>query len=93
MYVSGLPPGTDEEQLAEFFGSIGVLKMDKKLGKKKIYVYRDKATGAPKGDATVSYEDPFSAGSAIQWFNDKEWKGDPSLDSRLPVSSVVPATM
>lgn len=36
---------------------------------------RDKATNALKGDGTVSYEDPFSAASAIEWFNNKEWKG------------------
>jgi hypothetical protein len=23
----------------------------------------------------VSYEDPFSAASAVEWFNNKEWKG------------------
>ena len=28
-----------------------------------------------KGDGTVTYEDPFSAASAVQWFNDKEFKG------------------
>jgi hypothetical protein len=33
------------------------------------------ATGALKGDGTVSYEDPFSAASAVEWFNNKEWKG------------------
>ena len=32
-------------------------------------------TTAGQGDGTVSYEDPFSAASAVQWFNDKEWKG------------------
>jgi hypothetical protein len=37
--------------------------------------YRDKVTNALKGDGTVTYEDPFSAASAVQWFNGKEWKG------------------
>lgn len=52
-----------------------MLKQDKKARKPKIWLYRDKDTGALKGDGTVSYEDPFSAGSAVQWFNDKEFKG------------------
>ena len=43
--------------------------------KHKIWLYKDKATGQPKGDGTVTYEDPFSAGSAVQWFNGKEFKG------------------
>jgi hypothetical protein len=150
IYVSGLPDGASERDLEEYFGSIGVIKTDKKTRGKKIYMYRDKATGALKGDAvrahggrggwvvgrghgarpdtgrgrtrggrsglagskrgqkgqpravrthtppkrptrnqrsflrppssmnpqTITYEDPFSAGSAVQWFNGKEWKGE-----------------
>lgn len=33
------------------------------------------ASGALKGDGTVTYEDPFSAASAVEWFDNKEWKG------------------
>ncbi|KIY96481.1 RNA-binding protein EWS [Monoraphidium neglectum] len=76
IYVSGLPSGAGERDLEEYFGSIGVIKTDKKTKGKKIYMYRDKATGALKGDATITYEDPFSASSAVQWFNGKEWKGE-----------------
>lgn len=63
--------------VAEFFGSIGRIKIDKKSRppKPKIWLYRDKSTGGLKGDGTVSYEDPFSASSAVEWFNKKEWKG------------------
>jgi RNA-binding protein FUS len=75
VYVTGLPPSTTESDLAEYFGSIGVIKIDKKTKKQKIWLYRDRDTGALKGDGTVSYEDPFSAGSAVSWFSGKEWKG------------------
>jgi hypothetical protein len=51
IYVSGLPSGAGERDLEEYFGSIGVIKTDKKTKGKKIYMYRDKATGALKGDA------------------------------------------
>jgi hypothetical protein len=51
IYVSGLPDGVTERDLEEYFGSIGVIKTDKKTRGKKIYMYRDKATGALKGDA------------------------------------------
>lgn len=71
----GLPQGITEKDVEEFFGSIGIIKTDKKTRGKKIWLYRDKATGALKGDGTVSYEDPFSAGSAVEWFNNKDWKG------------------
>jgi RNA-binding protein FUS len=75
VYVTGLPPNITEDDVADFFGSIGVIKIDKKTRGKKIWLYRDKATGQLKGDGTVSYDDPFSAGSAVAWFHDKEWKG------------------
>lgn len=52
IYVSGLGSEVTEELLADKFGSVGIIKMDKKTKGKKIWVYRDKATGLPKGDAT-----------------------------------------
>jgi hypothetical protein len=48
IYVSGLAEGTTEEMIATHFGSIGLLKQDKKKGKPKIWLYRDKATNALK---------------------------------------------
>ena len=42
----------------------------------QVWIYRDKATGQPKGDGTVTYEDPFTAGSAVSWFSGKEFKGE-----------------
>ena len=75
VYITGLPPDATESSLAEYFGSIGTIKLDKKTKKLKIWLYRDKSTGNLKGDGTVSYEDPFSAASAIEWFNGKEWRG------------------
>lgn len=40
-----------------------------------INLYIDKETGKPKGDATVSYDDPSTAKTAVEWF-DGEWFGD-----------------
>lgn len=63
-------------ELVEWFGAIGVVKMDKKTRGPKVWLYRDKGTGLLKGDGTVSYEDPFSAASAVSWFHNKPWKGE-----------------
>nr|GEY21292.1 transcription initiation factor TFIID subunit 15 [Tanacetum cinerariifolium] len=53
--------------------SIGLLKKDKRTGRPKIWIYRDKVTNEPKGDATVTYEDPYAAQAAVEWFNNKEF--------------------
>ncbi|XP_039817152.1 transcription initiation factor TFIID subunit 15-like isoform X6 [Panicum virgatum] len=36
---------------------------------------RDKVTNEPKGDATVTYEDPHAASAAVEWFNNKDFHG------------------
>eukprot|EP00293_Proteomonas_sulcata_P012757 CAMPEP_0184316496 /NCGR_PEP_ID=MMETSP1049-20130417/90455_1 /TAXON_ID=77928 /ORGANISM="Proteomonas sulcata, Strain CCMP704" /LENGTH=107 /DNA_ID=CAMNT_0026635487 /DNA_START=28 /DNA_END=348 /DNA_ORIENTATION=- len=72
VYVSGLPKDVTEARLIQYFSKIGILKDDKKSrekGKKKIWIYKDKATGEPKGDATVTYEDVNGAKAAVEWFN------------------------
>ncbi|KAK9935719.1 hypothetical protein M0R45_022807 [Rubus argutus] len=76
VYVCNLPQGTDENMLAEYFGTIGLLKKDKRTGRPKIWLYRDKVTDEPKGDATVTYEDPHAAFAAVEWFNDKDFHGN-----------------
>ncbi|XP_047048123.1 transcription initiation factor TFIID subunit 15-like [Lolium rigidum] len=75
IYVCNLPPGTDETMLAEYFGTIGLLKKDKRTGQPKIWIYRDKVTNEPKGDATVTYEDQHAASAAVEWFNNKDFHG------------------
>ncbi|CAM8935759.1 unnamed protein product [Rhodiola kirilowii] len=76
VYVCNLPEGTDEAMLAEYFGTIGLLKKDKRTGLPKIWLYHDKVTNEPKGDATVTYEDPHAALAAVEWFNNKEFHGN-----------------
>lgn len=75
IYVYNLPPGTDEDMLADHFGTIGLLKKDKRTGRPKIWLYKDKLTDEPKGDATVTYEDPHAAMAAVDWFNNKDFHG------------------
>ena len=48
---------------------------DKRTGRPKIWIYRDKVTNEPKGDATVTYEDPHAASAAVDWFNNKDFHG------------------
>ena len=45
------------------------LQKDKRTQEPKIFVYVDKVTNTPKGECTVTYDDPPSARAAINWFN------------------------
>lgn len=69
VFVSGLPDDVTEEEIASHFGAIGLIKIDKKTNRPKIWVYKDKVTGRGKGEVTVTYDDPPTASSAIEWFN------------------------
>ncbi|KAL1140078.1 hypothetical protein AAG570_000010 [Ranatra chinensis] len=75
IFVSGMNQNTSEGDIQQFFGAIGIIKVDKKTGKPKIWIYNDKATGRPKGEATVTYDDANAARSAIKWFDNKEFNG------------------
>lgn len=66
----------DENEIAHHFGAIGIIKKDKKTQKPKIWIYRDKQSGASKGECTITYDDPHTASSAIEWFDGKEFKGN-----------------
>ena len=54
-----------------------------------INIYSDKATGRPKGEATVSFDDPPSAKAAIDWF-DGETTGSLKFSNQTPISFSVP---
>lgn len=43
------------------------MKIDKKKGGPRVHIYLDKQTQEPKGDATVSYDDPQAASAAVNW--------------------------
>lgn len=51
-----------------------------------INIYSDKATGRPKGEATVSFDDPPSAKAAIDWFDGKTTGGSLKFSNHTPIS-------
>ncbi|XP_015263533.1 PREDICTED: TATA-binding protein-associated factor 2N isoform X2 [Gekko japonicus] len=75
IFVQGLGDDVSADQVAEYFKQIGIIKTNKKTGKLMINLYTDKDTGKPKGEATVSFDDPPSAKAAIDWFDGKEFNG------------------
>ncbi|KAJ3299745.1 hypothetical protein HDU76_006232, partial [Blyttiomyces sp. JEL0837] len=81
IYISGLPLTVTETQLVDHFKTIGIIKTDKKLRPPgpKVWIYKDKVTQMPKGDATVTYEDPPAAQAAVSIFNGKPFPGGGNL--------------
>ncbi|KAF1742618.1 LOW QUALITY PROTEIN: hypothetical protein MXB_2947 [Myxobolus squamalis] len=68
IFVSNLPLDAIVTEIASLFGSIGVIKTDKKTGIPKIKLYYH-PNGNPKGEASVYYQDSQAARAAIEWFN------------------------
>ena len=44
------------------------------MGEPTVHIYKDKRTGQPKGDATVSYEEAETAQAAVKWFDGVEFQ-------------------
>jgi len=44
-------------------------QIDKKTNLPKVWIYKDKSSGRPKGEATITYEDQQAAQAAIDWFH------------------------
>lgn len=87
IYVAGLPTDVTSEEIADFFGRLGQIKKSKKnfnLGEPTIHIYRDKRTGRPKGDCTVSYEETETAQSAIKWYDGATFMNRPG--SKMSIS-------
>lgn len=76
VFVSGMDTDATEEDIVHHFGAIGIIKKDKKTQKPKVWIYRDKESGASKGECTITYDDPHTASSAIEWFDGKDMRGN-----------------
>lgn len=75
--MQGLGENVTIESVADYFKQIGIIKTNKKTGQPMINLYTDRETGKLKGEATVSFDDPPSAKAAIDWFDGKEFSGNP----------------
>uniref|UniRef100_M3XY50 FUS RNA binding protein n=1 Tax=Mustela putorius furo TaxID=9669 RepID=M3XY50_MUSPF len=73
----GLGENVTTESVADYFKQIGIIKTNRKTGQPMINLYTDRETGKLKGEATVLFDDPPSARAAIDWFDGKEFSGNP----------------
>ncbi|KAL7472207.1 hypothetical protein ACHAXS_012539 [Conticribra weissflogii] len=76
IYVTGLPPDTEEDEVATYFSKVGILDLDPETQKPKVKLYRYKkgeagedgkdGAGMLKGDASICYARPESVELALQ---------------------------
>ena len=82
VYVTGLPYDTDEDEVAKYFGRVGVLDLDPETQHPKIKLYRrrkgDSAgpEGSLKGDASICYARAESVDLALQFLDESYLRSD-----------------
>ncbi|XP_026862037.2 EWS RNA-binding protein 1b isoform X2 [Electrophorus electricus] len=92
IYITGLTENATLPEMADFFKHCGPLRINRRTGQPAINIYTDKDSGKPKGDATLSYEEPFCARAAVDYFNGKEFQGR-RLNVSMARRKVVPGAM
>ena len=96
IYVTGLAPGVTSDDIHTLFSGIGIIaRIKQKRGYKDqwpyaIKIYTNEA-GKPKGDATVTYEDPAAAHSASSFFTGHLLKGQKLVVQMAGKSAARPA--
>lgn len=82
VYVTGLPYDTDEDELAKYFGRVGVLDLDPETQHPKIKLYRRRKgdstgpEGSLKGDASICYARAESIDLALQFLDESYLRSD-----------------
>ena len=89
IYVGGLPTNASVTEICDFFGQLGPIKKSKKRGKEgepTVHMYLDKRTQRPKGDCTISFEEPETAQAAIRWYDGKSFAGYSSTKLSISIA-------
>ncbi|KAH8293885.1 hypothetical protein KR054_006118 [Drosophila jambulina] len=75
VFVLGMRLNVTKNDIMIFFGKLGLIKLDDITGKPKIFVYKNKLTGRSKGEATITYVNPYSAQAAISCLGGSKFMG------------------
>ncbi|TPX30517.1 hypothetical protein SmJEL517_g05936 [Synchytrium microbalum] len=73
IYVTGLPPNTDADEVKQVFSKYGIIAEDITTGQPRIKLYKDDS-GVLKGDALITYFKPESVQLAINLMDDCEYR-------------------
>ena len=69
IFIEGLPLNVRIPELVEYFSTVGKIKIDRESNKPRVWLYHDKRTGDPTGEATITYYDHETQIRALERFN------------------------
>jgi len=73
IFISGLPKSIQKDEIISTFSQVGKIKVAK--GAQRIFLFLDRKTKDPTGDATVTFQSPESAKKAIDQFDQTDFNG------------------
>ena len=75
IFVQGLPHDVRESEIKQYFSSVGEIKNDKLTKKDRIWLYKDKNTGRPLGECTITYRNTETQQKALQHYHGEYFQG------------------
>ena len=88
IFIEGLPLDARIPDLVDYFSTVGKIKIDRDANKPRVWLYHDKRTGDPTGEATITYYDNETQRRALDTYN-----GNSSGRMCAPTTSLfVPST-
>ena len=69
IFVQGLPLNAKLTDIVGYFSTVGRIKLDRETRKPRVWIYHDKQTGAPTGEATITYNDRETQAKALQAYD------------------------
>merc|ERR1719429_434786 len=77
IFVEGLPKNAKVPELVQYFSTVGEIKVDRMSKQPRVHLYKDKQTGEPLGEATITYRESGTQKTALQTYNNQMYQGQP----------------
>ena len=61
-------------ELVQYFSTVGEVKVDRNSKQPRVHLYKDKATGEPLGEATITYKDTQTQRTALETYNNQMYQ-------------------
>ena len=61
-------------ELVQYFSTVGEVKVDRNSKQPRVHLYKDKDTGEPLGEATITYKDTQTQRTALETYNNQMYQ-------------------